>query len=80
MRVNVYLPDSYKSKWDVISNKSQLVQEAIDRSIISPNKDGKTAEQHVPKVSETTEFVDTNKQYNFCKHDAVKGMCKYGCK
>lgn len=93
-RTTVYIRNEDWDKWKLIENKSELLSQAINRSVISPvvKKNGKvktkqyieawneSAKNHpgVPQL-DSEEFKD-NKDIDFCKHDQVKGFCKKGCK
>ena len=66
--------------------KSELVNRLLDQHY-ETNDDLETVNElvpeanmifDVPKPKDIAEQV--GKDYNFCKHDQVKGMCKFGCK
>lgn len=81
MRVNIYIRKENEEMWNSTS-KSLWVNTRLEemREKKKPFTKKPVAEPNVAKPEFKQEYSSNNEDtIEFCKHDAVKGMCKKGC-
>lgn len=96
MRVNIYIRKENQEAWGKIPDKSNwinaLLENSSDTSRYGKVRDtpaGKFVEvlsedlpvlNDVEDVRKVAKSLAEEKNFDFCKHGSVKGLCKLGCK
>jgi hypothetical protein len=88
-QVTVYIRNDDLDKWREIPNKAEFIRIGLNSLAPSriaikkeaiilnpPEKNGGVANISTEKIKE----IQAAKGLDFCKHGAVKGLCKKGCK
>ena len=75
-RVNVYIRKEDEQIWAGIEDKPEWLHKALQSEKIVPG------EVLLPRVkaADKAGLLNKGKSFDLCKHGAVKGMCKRGCK
>lgn len=75
-RANIYIRKENEEAWEGLLDKSEWV----NYHLTERSTKGETSPiDTLNEIDEIIEEVDS-KDYSLCKHDAVKGMCKKGCR
>lgn len=67
MRVNIYIRKHNEEKWNAIEDKSMWINTLLEN----------VGEMYIEEKELGAKY---DKPIEFCKHSAVKGFCKKGCK
>lgn len=73
-RVNIFIRKANEDKWNKIPDKSNWVNTLLENSD-DTSRYGAVRETVIGPVVEVL-----SEDIKFCKHDAVTGLCKKGCK
>ena len=78
MRVNIFIRKEDEAKWKQIPDKPAFLHNAINGTVFAPDIEviDRTAYKGQPVFYKTKR----NEDMKFCKHSAVLGFCKMGCK
>lgn len=77
MRTNIYIRKDNEDTWDAIDNKSEWVNERLDKPAIDIAVSNLPKEAYELQVAPI--ITKRNEDMKFCKHNAVVGFCKKGC-
>jgi hypothetical protein len=72
-RATVWIRTQDWDKWGRVQNKSELVSQAINRSV-------RSQEIKEPVLDSPKADRPVGKDYSLCAHSQVRGFCKQGCK
>lgn len=86
MNATIYIQKKNEERWEGITDKSAWVNAMLEKSppnsLVESQKLEKRAvvvsASDVPMTKDNPSQL-TERVFEFCKHEQVKGMCKHGC-
>lgn len=85
IQITAYLRTEEDHKlWKTLPNKTEFLHFALNELNSDPPKETPTPQKIKPiydnEVIIKPIVQEAKKNFNFCKHGSIKGLCKLGCK